>query len=173
MRRTVDRELARARTAARAADARADPARVADRLIAVLRRTPDGARLDWQQEIPDGMAVALDEADLAEALGALAENAARHARGRVVLSARTEGDRLHLTIADDGPGIPQAARDALVCRHARADETGTGLGLAIASDMAQAAGGTLTLADAAPGLTATLVLPQGRQVRRTPVDSPG
>jgi len=172
MRRTVDRELARARTAARAADARADPARVADRLIAVLRRTPDGARLDWQQDIPGGMAVALDEADLAEAMGALAENAARHARSRVVLSAWSAGDGLHLTITDDGPGIPQAARDALMRRHARADETGTGLGLAIASEIAEAVGGTLTLGDAAPGLTASLLLPLSRHSRQAPADNP-
>jgi signal transduction histidine kinase len=61
MRRTVDRELARARTAARAADASADPALVADRLIAVLRRTPDGAELEWRQEIPPGLSIAMHE----------------------------------------------------------------------------------------------------------------
>lgn len=173
MRRTVDRELARARTAARAADAAADPARVADRLIAVLRRTPDGARLDWQQEIPQGMAVALDEADLAEALGALAENAARHALSNVAISTRTVGDRLHLSITDDGLGIPKSEREMLMRRHARADETGTGLGLAIANDIAEAAGGTLTLEDAAPGLTALLNLPLSRQLRQVLVRKPG
>jgi len=173
MRRTVDRELARARTAARAADAAADPARVADRLISVLRRTPDGARLDWQQEIPGGMAVALDEADLAEALGALAENAARHARSKVAISARTMGDRLQLEITDDGVGMAQVEREAMMRRHARADETGNGLGLAIASDIVEAAGGTLTLVDAAPGLTALLNLPLARQLRQVPVRKPG
>ncbi|MGR3379263.1 sensor histidine kinase [Salipiger abyssi] len=162
MRRTVDRELARARTAARTADARADPAQVAERLIAVLRRTPDGARLDWRQTIPPGLAVALHEADLAEALGAITENAARHARGGVTLSARTEGDRLFLSVTDDGPGIPAARREALLRRHARADESGTGLGLSIASDIAAASGGALSLSDAAPGLTATLILPRAR-----------
>jgi signal transduction histidine kinase len=159
MRRTVDRELARARTAARAADASADPALVADRLIAVLRRTPDGAGLEWRQEIPPGLSVALHEADLAEAMGALLENAARHARGVVVLSALREGGRLVLSIADDGPGIPEPGRAALMQRHARADETGSGLGLSIASDIAGAAGGALTLDGAAGGLTARLALP--------------
>lgn len=167
MQRTVDRELARARTAARALDARADPARVADRLIAVLRRTPDGARLDWRQDIPGGLSAALDEADLAEALGALAENAARHAQSKVALAARMEQGLLRLTITDDGTGIPQAQRAALTRRHARADEWGTGLGLAIASDIAKAAGGTLTLDDAAPGLVASLVLPVARKPPQT------
>jgi len=170
MRRTVDRELARSRTAARAVDAQADPARVANGLIAVLRRTPEGARLHWQQTIPEGLAVALDEADLAEAMGALAENAARHARSKVVMSARVQGDRMQLTIADDGAGIAQTDCDRLMRRHARADETGTGLGLAIAADIAEAAGGTLVLGDAAPGLAASLYLPLARGTQARPME---
>jgi signal transduction histidine kinase len=166
MQRTVDRELSRARTAARAADARADPALVADRLIAVLQRTPDGARLHWQQTIPTGLLVAIDEADLAEAMGALAENAARHAGSKVVISAETVRGGLQIAITDDGAGIPQAEREVLKRRHARADETGTGLGLAIASELAQAAGGSLSLEDAAPGLTVLLTLPLARQYHR-------
>ncbi len=166
MRRTVDRELARARTAARALDAQCDPALVADRLIAVLRRTPDGAELNWQQEIPPGVSVALHDADLAEAMGALLENAARHAQGRVTLSAEPDGDRLSVSIADDGPGMPQTQRDAHLRRQARADETGSGLGLSIASEIAEAAGGLLMLDTAGPGLTATLVLPRAPDNRR-------
>jgi signal transduction histidine kinase len=142
-------------------------------LIAVLRRTPDGTRLDWQLDIPPGLSVALDDSDLAEAMGALAENAARHARSKVALSARAAKDGLHLTITDDGAGIPQAQRDVLMRRHARADESGTGLGLAIASEIARAAGGTLTLDDAAPGLAATLVLPTQRQSSMRPFGSRG
>jgi signal transduction histidine kinase len=163
MRRTVDRELARARTAARSRDAVADPAVVADRLIAVLQRTPRGADLNWRQSIPRGHSVALHESDLAEAMGALAENAARHARSTVAMSARKEDDRLLLNIVDDGEGIPEPAREALVHRHVRADESGTGLGLSIASEIAQAGGGSLTLSDAGPGLCATLALPLARR----------
>ena len=155
----VDRELARARTAARSADARTDPAQVADRLIAVLRRTPDGAKLDWCQDIVPGFSVLLDGADLAEALGALAENAARHARSRVTVSAQGQGNLLRLNVTDDGPGIPAEECEALVGRHARADESGTGLGLSIASEIALAAGGTLELTNTDSGFMATLVLP--------------
>lgn len=165
MRRTVDRELARARTAARGDGAHSDAAQVADRLIAVLKRTPDGAPLNWRQTIAHGQSVAMEESDLAEALGALAENAARHASTTVTLSAHKTGNRLHVTVADDGPGIPADQRDRLTARHARADESGTGLGLSIASQIAQAAGGDLLLEDAMPGLAATLVLPVGQAAR--------
>lgn len=159
MRRTVDRELARSRTAARAMDARCDPALVAGRVIAVLRRTPDGADKVWRQDIPPGVSVALHEADLAEAMGALLENAARHARAHVEILAKVDGDSLLLTITDDGPGIPEEQCAALMRRHMRADERGTGLGLSIASEIAEAADGRLTLGSAAPGAKAILTLP--------------
>lgn len=161
MQRTVERELARARRAAQARDARADPALVAERLIAVLRRTPDGAGLHWRQDIPPGLSVALDEADLAEAMGALLENAARHARAGVTLGAEAGQGRVRLGISDDGPGIAEDQRAALLRRHARADESGTGLGLSIAFEIAQASGGALSL-ESGPsgvGLTAILDLP--------------
>jgi hypothetical protein len=94
MRRTVDRELAARPHAARAADACADPALVADRLIAVLRRTPDGR--GWTGSRISRRAVGgARGSDLAEAMGALAENAARHARSKVALSARAAKDGLH------------------------------------------------------------------------------
>ncbi|MGJ8605115.1 MAG: ATP-binding protein [Marivita sp.] len=164
MRRTVDRELARARSAAARTDAaHADLAQVAEQVIAVLRRTPDGARLGWQQSIPPGFAVALDPSDLAEALGALAENATRYARSRVALTAQKQDPHLYLSVTDDGPGIPPEKRAALIGRHARADVSGTGLGLSIASEIAQAAGGALTLADTDAGFAATLVLPMARR----------
>ncbi|MEC3861797.1 HAMP domain-containing sensor histidine kinase [Mesobacterium sp. TK19101] len=165
MRRTVDRELARTRTAARAADALCDPAQVADRLIAVLKRTPDGADLEWHQDIPPGLAVALHDADLAEALGAIAENAARHATARVRFSALPGNATVSLCVADDGSGIPEAQRDALVHRHARADTSGTGLGLSIAAEIAEAAGGCLGLSDNTPGLIVTLTLPRAHAPR--------
>lgn len=163
MRRTVDRELSRTRTAAHTATSRTDPAEVAKSLIAVLRRTPEGAKLDWRQEIPSGLTVALEASDVAEALGAVAENAARHARSRVIISAEVHGDHLRLSVTDDGPGIPAAKRDALMTRHARADMSGTGLGLSIAAEIALAAGGALVLADANPGLAATLILKRSSQ----------
>lgn len=169
MRRTVDRELARARTAARAADAVADAAQVAERVIAVLQRTPDGSHLDWQIKIPPATHIALDEADLSEALGALAENAARHARSRVTLSAHSQDGMVLLSTRDDGPGIPEDRRATLIARHGRADESGSGLGLSIAAEIAEAAGGHLTLSGAKPGLTATLGLPaRNRSQGQTP-----
>lgn len=164
MRRTVDRELVRARAAAaQGRDLRAMVAPVAEGIVSVLRRTPEGGALDWRIEMPEGLKVRLDEADLAEALGALAENAARHARAVVRLVAEVDGPIVRLAVVDDGPGIPETRRAELTDRFARADESAArhGLGLAIAADIAEAAGGALTLGDAGPGLKAVLELPAG------------
>jgi signal transduction histidine kinase len=62
-------------------------------------------------------------------------------------------------VADDGPGIPESRLAGMTARGARIDTTGAGLGLAIASDVAEAAGGSLALANAPDGLVATLALP--------------
>ncbi|ROT99427.1 sensor histidine kinase [Histidinibacterium lentulum] len=162
MRRIVDWELARARAAAaQARDLRTPVASVAEGIVSVLRRTPEGAGLDWRIEVPVDLAVRLDEADLSEALGALAENAARYGTDRVGLVAEVAERVARISVVDDGPGIPESRRTALTDRFARADESRArhGLGLAIAAGIAEAAGGRLTLADAGPGLVATLELP--------------
>lgn len=161
MRAHVDRELARTRIALHSRNARAGAAAVARSVVAVLQRTPGGQRLAWQVDVPDDLLLAIDAADLSEALGALAENAARHAAGRVEVGAVVMGAQARVTVRDDGPGLPADRRAAMMARGVRADETGpgTGLGLAIAAEIAEAAGGGLELEEAGPGLSATLVLP--------------
>ena len=79
MRRHVERELVRARSGANAANASASVAAVAQRVVRVAERTPNGRRMAWTVDVPPGMA-RIDAEDLTEALGNLAENAARHAR---------------------------------------------------------------------------------------------
>ena len=161
MRAHVDRELARTRIALHSRNARAGAAAVARSVVAVLQRTPGGQRLAWQVDVPDDLVLAIDAADLSEALGALAENAARHAAGRVEVGAVVMGAQARVTVRDDGPGLPADRRAAMMARGVRADEAGpgTGLGLAIAAEIAEAAGGVLELEEAGPGLSATLVLP--------------
>jgi signal transduction histidine kinase len=161
MRRHVDRELARARIAAGLTPATCRPAEVADRVVGVVRRTPDGARLTWRQDVPADLVAPIDADDLTEVLGALVENAAGHAARDVVLSGWRDGEGVVLTVTDDGPGIPADRRAAMLERGARLDTRGdgSGLGLAIAQDIVAAWGGSLALGDApSGGLSARVAL---------------
>lgn len=161
MRRHVERELARARRAAAAPDATAEVARVVERLVAVVGRTPAGSRLDWAVEIPAGTGARIDPDDLAEALGNLIENAARHARHCVAIAAREEAGQIVVTVTDDGGGIPPERLDEALRRGGRLDNlgSGAGLGLAIVQDVAEAWAGELRLRNGAAGLEAEFSLP--------------
>ena len=161
MRRHVERELTRARFALRSSTARVDLADLAQRVHRVVSRTADGAGVDWHIKVPEGLIAAADPDDLTEALGALAENAARHARSKVQIIGRRAGEKLVLSVVDDGPGIPNDQITALMARGARADTggSGSGLGLAIAAEVADALQGELTLHSDNTGLEARLTLP--------------
>jgi signal transduction histidine kinase len=102
--------------------------------------------------------------------GNLIDNAAKWASRKVVVSAElvrdgVERSRLRLSIDDDGPGLPEAARAEMLKRGRRLDETkpGSGLGLSIVSDLAALYRGSLKL-EASPmgGLRAVLELPGDR-----------
>jgi signal transduction histidine kinase len=58
-----------------------------------------------------------------------------------------------LAVEDDGPGVPESVREAVLQRGVRADEAvpGTGLGLAIVRDLAEIYGGSVMLERAALG----------------------
>jgi signal transduction histidine kinase len=161
MGRHVDRELARARIATAGRAVASSPALVIDRLLAVIRRTADGARVDWTVEAPPALRARIDADDLTEALGALLENAARHSAARVAVCVRRAGPMLEIEIADDGPGIPESRLAGMLARGARLDTAGAGagLGLAIASDVAEAAGGSLTMRNRTPGIAVLLAIP--------------
>ncbi|QCO56672.1 HAMP domain-containing histidine kinase (plasmid) [Pseudorhodobacter turbinis] len=160
MRSHVDRELARARRAAGAAGS-SDPVEVAKSVASVLRRTPEGAQLRISVEGVAGLMVRLHRADLAEALGALAENAVRHANTRVAITCARNHDQIEIRVRDDGAGATAELLDRLPERGLRLDERreGTGLGLAIVADIAAEASGALHLRNLNPGFEAELVLP--------------
>jgi len=114
---------------------------------------------------------------LRRALGNLAENAIRHGTEvRLCASVAEDRNDVILAVIDNGPGIPEdeldrvfepfARLDSARCRdtggdngHGSAGGSGVGLGLSIARSCVEAHGGTLTLTNNTPGLTATITLP--------------
>ena len=95
---------------------------------------------------------------------ALIVNALVHtpAGTRVLVRAHSRGQHAELAVEDNGPGIPQAQRDAVFERFYRAEgsmASGSGLGLAIARELARLMGGEVHV-DSRPGRTVfTLEVP--------------
>jgi signal transduction histidine kinase len=107
-----------------------------------------------------------DPGGLSRAVRNLLENAARHATSRVELRVRPEESCAVLTVADDGPGIPEADRGRVFDRFVRLDSArarsggGTGLGLAIVAEVVAAHGGNVTIGDRpGGGAVVTVQLP--------------
>lgn len=155
--------LARARAAAVNQRARATIAPVAADVAEVIGALHPA--IDVQRRIPADLRVAIDAQDLAEMLGNLLDNAARHARGVVTLTAApAPPDRVQLAIDDDGPGIPPERREQVLQPGVRLDEdpAGDGFGLAIVRDLLALYGGQVAL-DTSPlgGLRVVLHCPAG------------
>ncbi len=168
MRRQVDRHLARARTAAAAGVLGAHcPVRpVLEELARVLTRLHAGRGVEISIDAGPDLAFAGEREDLQEMLGNLMDNACQWARGRVRVGMHASDTKIHLSIDDDGPGLPPERREEVMARGGRLDESkpGTGLGLAIVADIAGLYQGLLSLHDSElGGLSACLELPLAPQ----------
>ena len=116
---------------------------------------------------------------VSQALANLVDNAIKYteppgegvngAAPEIVVRALASGDRILLTVADGGPGIPQGDRARVVERFVRLEQSrsqpGSGLGLSLASAVARLHGGELTLEDNHPGLKSIIALPRGGPVQ--------
>ena len=104
-----------------------------------------------------------DATGLGRVVRNLADNAARHARTTVSLSATEHDGTAVVVVSDDGPGVPEAERERIFERFVRLDTDraravgGSGLGLAIVSEIVAAHGGGVTV-HTAPGGGARFVV---------------
>ena len=164
MRRQIEYHLAHARAAASGAAIGANCAVSAsiDGLVRTLRRLHADRGLAIDAAVAPDHVVRAQREDVDEMLGNLIDNACKWARSRVRIESRRAGDRVAVTVDDDGPGIAAPLRDAVLQRGVRLDEAapGSGLGLAIVRDLAGVYGGAIAL-DGSPlgGLRAELTLP--------------
>lgn len=150
----LEAELARSRAAAaRGSGSESIPLDIAEGLVAVVERTEHGESIAFSVDIAPDLRAPLEASDLAEMLGALIENAARHAHRQVCIDGTTEMGVLVLRVEDDGRGMDDSAIKRAMQRGARIDETGSGhgLGLAIVRDLAEATEGEFRLKRASLG----------------------
>ena len=115
---------------------------------------------------PDHARLIVHADDLQRAVANLVDNAVRHGT-RVTARLVASGGTWRIEVEDDGPGIADDSKAAMLEAFVRGEEArtmddriGFGLGLAIAHAVAEAHGGALTLHDRAPhGLIARITLP--------------
>jgi two-component system, OmpR family, sensor histidine kinase CpxA len=109
-------------------------------------------------DIDEHLLVSGDENLLFRAISNLVRNAVRHAHGKgVSVAAREAGDRVILTIADRGPGVPEEALEKIFTPFFRLDTArgrkkgGTGLGLALVRNYVEECGGSVVARNRAGG----------------------
>lgn len=92
-------------------------------------------------------------AALRDAASNLILNALQASRpgGRVRVEARVEGEKLLVSVADEGPGVPAEQRERVWEPFFTTKQRGTGLGLAIVRKRIEEAGGEARLATQRPG----------------------
>lgn len=115
--------------------------------------------------------VMLDYDKIWEAVYNIVDNAVKYTPegGYVKLGLDEAGGKIHVSIEDNGPGIPDEEKEHIFERFYRLDDSrardtgGTGLGLAIAREAVVLHGGSITVKDAEPnGSLFEIVLPYTR-----------
>ncbi|MCO5092566.1 HAMP domain-containing sensor histidine kinase [Bosea sp. (in: a-proteobacteria)] len=137
------------------------------------------AGLSLASDVAPGLKIRGNRELIGQALNNLIDNALKYGGpeqggdGTVTVVARQAGDRVALSVADHGPGIPEADRGRVCDRFVRLDASrskpGFGLGLSLAAGVVRLHGGELRLEDNAPGLRVVILLPASGP---KPVDTP-
>jgi signal transduction histidine kinase len=107
---------------------------------------------------------------LAQSVVNLLENAIKYVPegGKVEAAVRLAGDSVTLTVADNGPGIPESDRARILQPFVRLerdrDQVGSGLGLSLVAAVMRLHRATIELLDNRPGLLVRCVLPVRNQL---------
>lgn len=159
------------RQLSRRGDAELAPVDLAQAMGAVVRtlrhRLTTNRRIEV--DIPTGLYVQAEATGLTQifinlvsnALDALADDDEAHV---ISVGARIDGNRVEVSVADDGPGLPPEIRDRVFEPFASASKEGMGLGLTIVKNLVDAFGGSVEAACRPEGGTQFTV----RLARRVP-----
>jgi signal transduction histidine kinase len=116
---------------------------------------------DVAADLPRLPKVAAPAEMLTAVLETLVENSRQAGARQVRIAGRAEGERVIVTVSDDGPGIPEADRERIFdpFHTTRRGEGGSGLGLSIARSLLSACGGTIQALPTESGACFQLLLP--------------
>ncbi|HEX2554607.1 MAG TPA: HAMP domain-containing sensor histidine kinase [Microvirga sp.] len=145
--------------------------------LAELPGLAPGAGIRLDAHIPDDLCVDADPDQLSRVLVNLVRNAVQAlsragssgAPPRVTVTAWREGRAVVITVADNGPGVPDRVRANLFTPFAGAGRAGgAGLGLTISAELVRLHGGGISLEPSPVGACFRVVIPD-----RRPEDGPG
>jgi len=117
---------------------------VTDRVLTEMKFRIEDRELNVQQDIPPDLPNVLADTDrLMQIMTNLVANACQYTPigGEFTISARTHGEKVHITVRDTGIGIAAQDMDKIFIRFFRADDPmvqevpGTGLGLSIVKSL--------------------------------------
>ncbi|MEV4639629.1 ATP-binding protein [Actinoplanes sp. NPDC049548] len=145
-----------------------DLVKVVEQAMAAIAPAAAKGQVVLRTEVDGPLELHADPEQLDRVLMNLLSNAVKFSRpdGTVTVSARREGDEVHLSVADNGMGIPPSEQQALFARFFRASNAihkaipGTGLGLAIVRTIVDNHGGRIAVKSTeGAGTTVTVRLP--------------
>lgn len=134
----------------------------------LLSPLAEKANVTLETQLGAASLVACGKENADQILWNLIENAIKYnlPGGRVTIATQQQGDKVQITVADTGVGIPEESLSRIFERFYRVDKArsreagGTGLGLSIVRDTVRLYGGSITAAPGAEGgMVFTVVLP--------------
>jgi len=119
----------------------------------------------FEAHIERGLDIMGNRQLIAQAITNLLDNAVKYtpSGGHITLTASQRGENIHVSVGDNGHGIPPDKRDDVLKRFVRLDSArstpGNGLGLSLVSAIVALHNGSLQLHDNKPGLRIEITLP--------------
>lgn len=144
---------------------RIPPGVLAEKAVGLLKAQAEEKHISLVSDVPEGVPeVQADANKITWVLTNLIANALRYADSKITVSAQHVGQWVHLSVSDDGEGIPPEYQSRIFEKFVQVKSAksvgGTGLGLAICKEIVRAHKGTIWV-DSTPdeGSTFTFTLP--------------
>lgn len=137
-----------------------------------LKNPMDRKRINFEKEVSGVSRLRGDKDRFVEVISNLLDNAIKFTRvdGKIAIKAWDEGEFVHITVSDNGIGIPENIIPKLFTRFYQVDAStsrkygGTGLGLYITKTIVDASGGKIWIeSEFGKGTTVHLLIPAAKE----------